>query len=80
MNNNTAISLGAVVMIHQIENHYSLFKNLFSDIGVNAKHFLPNVKVLVGNKLTHAVSILQIPETYPLEFAQHLGMNIPLKD
>lgn len=31
MNNNTTISLGAVVMIHQIEDRYGLFKNLFSD-------------------------------------------------
>ena len=80
MKKNTTISLGAVVMIHQIENHYGLFWNLFSDIGLNVKHFIPNVKVLVGNKLTHAVSILQIPETYPLEFAQQLGMSKPLKD
>jgi transposase len=80
MNNNTTISLGAVVMIHQIENRYGLFKNLFSDIGVNTKDFIPNVKVLIGNKLTHAVSILQIPQTYPLEFAQQLGMNKPPKD
>jgi len=78
MNKNTTISLGAVVMIHQIENRYGLFQNLFSDIGVNAKQFIPNVKVLVSNKLTHAVSILQIPEIYPQEFAQQLGMNKPL--
>ena len=67
-------------MIHQIENRYGLFQDLFSDIGVNANHFIPLVKVLVGNKLTHAVSILQIPETYPLEFARQLGMNEPLKE
>ena len=78
MNKNTTISLGAVVMIHQIENRYGLFQKLFSDICVNAKQFIPNVKVLVGNKLTHAVSILQIPEIYPQEFAQQLGMNKPL--
>ena len=77
---NTTISLGAVVMIHQIENRYGLFQHLFSDIGINAKDFIPNVKVLVGNKLTHSVSILQIPETYPREFAVQLGMKKPLKD
>ncbi|MEM4258129.1 MAG: transposase [Candidatus Thermoplasmatota archaeon] len=80
MNKNTTIPLGAVVMIHQIENRYGLFQHLFSDIGINAKDFIPNVKVLVGNKLTHSVSILQIPETYPQEFAQRLGMKEPLKD
>ena len=80
MQNNTTISLGAVVMIHQIENRYGLFKNLFSDVGVNTKNFIPNVKVLIGNKLTHSVSILQIPETYPTEFARQLGMNEPLKE
>jgi transposase len=77
---NTTISLGAVVMIHQIENRYGLFQNLFGDIGIKTKQFIPNVKVLVGNKLTHAVSIVQIPETYPLEFAQQLGMSEPVKD
>ncbi len=80
MTKNTTISLGAVVMIHQIENRYGLFKHLFSDIGVKAKEFIPNVKVLVGNKLTHSVSILQIPGTYPQEFALRLGMKEPLKD
>lgn len=77
---NTTISLGAVVMIHQIENRYGLFQHLFNDIGINAKQFIPNVKVLVGNKLTHSVSILQIPETYPQEFALQLGMKGPLKN
>ena len=80
MNNNTTISLGAVVMIHQIENRYGLFKNLFSDIGIKTKQFIPLVKLLVGNKLTHAVSIRQIPETYPLEFSRQLGMNEPLAE
>jgi transposase len=77
---NTTISLGAVVMIHQIENRYGLFQSLFGNIGIKTKQFIPNVKVLVGNKLTHAVSIVQIPETYPLEFARQLGMNKPLKN
>jgi hypothetical protein len=31
MNNNTSISLGVVVMMHQIWDHYGLFKNLFND-------------------------------------------------
>ena len=78
MNKNTTISLGSVVMIHQIENRYGLFQHLFNDIGIKTKHFIPLVKLLVGNKLTHAVSILQIPKTYPLEFARQLGMNEPL--
>ncbi len=80
MTNNTTISLGAIGMIHQIENRYGLFQNLFSNIGIKTREFIPNVKVLVANKLTHSVSILQIPETYPLEFALQLGMNEPLKD
>jgi len=80
MSKNSTISLGAVVIIHQIENRYGLFQHLFSNIGINAKQFIPNVKVLVGNKLTHSVSILQIPETYPQEFALQLGMKELLKD
>jgi transposase len=80
MSNNTTISLGAIVMIRQIENRYGLFDSLFNDTGIKTKQFIPNVKVLVGNKLTHAVSIVQIPQTYPLEFARQLGMNEPLKD
>jgi len=80
MQNNTTISLGAIVMIHQIENRYGLFKNLFSDIGIKTKQFIPLVKLLVGNKLTHAVSIRQIPETYPVEFSRQLGMNEPLAE
>jgi len=67
-------------MIHQIENRYGLFQGLFSDIGIKTKQFIPLVKLLVGNKLTHAVSIRQIPETYPLEFSRQLGMNEPLAE
>jgi len=48
MNNNTTISLDAIVMIHKIKNRYSLFKNLFSDIGVNAKDFIPISKFLLA--------------------------------
>ena len=67
-------------MIHQIENRYGLFQSLFSDTGIKTKQFIPLVKLLVGNKLTHAVSIRQIPETYPLEFSRQLGMNEPLAE
>lgn len=80
MQNNTTISLGAIVMIHQIENRYGLFQNLFGDIGIKTKQFIPLVKLLVGNKLTQAVSIHQIPETYPMEFSRQLGMNEPLAE
>jgi transposase len=80
MSNNTTISLGAIVMIHQIENHYGLFQSLFSDTGIKTKQFIPLVKLLVGNKLAHAVSIHQIPETYPIEFSRQLGMNDPLAE
>jgi len=80
MNNNTTISLGAVVMIHQIENRYGLFHDLFSDIGIKTKQFIPLVKFLVGNKLTHAVSIRQIRETYPEEFSRQLGMDDPVAE
>jgi transposase len=80
MSNNTTISLGAVVMIHQIENRYGLFQSLFSDTGIKTKQFIPLVKLLVGNKLTQAVSVHQIPETYPIEFSRQLGMNEPLAE
>lgn len=80
MNKNTTIPVGAIVMINQIENRYGLFKHLFNDVGLKAKEFIPNVKVLVGNKLTNSVSILQMPEKYSQEFAKRLGMKELMKD
>ena len=57
-------------MTRQIENHFGLYHHLF-----NGKDFIPFVKLLTANKLTHSVSVHQIQNTYPLEFMEHLGIT-----
>lgn len=75
MNQNITIPLGSIVMLKKIENHFGLFHRLFNDVKGKAKDFIPLVKLLACNKLTHSVSIHQINNTYPVEFMRKLGMK-----
>jgi len=67
-------------MTRQIENHFGLFHHLFNGIEGKAKDFIPLAKLLTANKLTHAVAIHQIQNTYPLEFMERLGVTDPLSE
>jgi len=78
--NNVTIPLGSIVMTRQIENHFGLFHYLFNGIEGKTKDFIPLTKLLTANKLTHAVAIHQIQNTYPLEFMERLGITEPLAE
>jgi len=75
MNTNKAFSLGGIVMIDKVEKTYGVFSNIFKEIGGNTKNFIPQVKLLVYNRLTHSVSEHQILNTYPAECMEKLGMK-----
>jgi transposase len=75
MKQNISIPLGGIVMLNKVEKHYGLFNHIFQGVEGKATSFIPLVKVLTCNKLSHAVSVLQINNTYPLEFMKQLGLD-----
>jgi transposase len=62
-------------MIEKVDKEFDLFSRLFRGISGEVKDFVPRVKLLVNNKLTHSVSIHQILKTYPEELSEQLGMK-----
>ncbi len=72
---NSSIPLGGIVLIDKVEKRFSVFSELFSDLGGKAKNFTGCVKLHVYNKLTHSVSTHQIPETCSDEVAHYLGLK-----
>ncbi|MDI6917297.1 MAG: transposase [Thermoplasmatales archaeon] len=75
MKHNKAFSLGGIVMIEKVEKTYGVFSSIFKGVEGNARDFIPQIKLLVYNKLTHSVSAHQIPNTYPSEAMEQLGMK-----
>ena len=59
----------------KINKAFGFFSEIFRDIGGNSKDFIPIVKLLMYNKLTHLVSIHQLLKTYPKEVLEQLGMR-----
>jgi len=53
-------------LIDKVENSFGVFSEIFGGRGL-PEDFVPRVKLLVYNKLTHSVAISQIPENYPAE-------------
>jgi hypothetical protein len=39
---------------------------------MNWKNFVPLLKLLVYDRLTHSVAVYQMPDVYPKEYIQHL--------
>ena len=62
-------------MLDRIKKDYGYFDFLFDKIGGKAKDFQKIVKSLIYNKLTDNVSINQIPNIYPDEAFQYLGLE-----
>lgn len=75
MTRNISIPLGSIVMQKKVEKHYGIFNSLFEGIKGKSTSFVPLIKVLTCNKLTHSVSVHQINNTYPLEFMQQLDLK-----
>ena len=60
MNQNVSIPAGGLLFILYVEKSFGLFSYLFKDIAPKARDFIPSVKLLCFNKLTHTVSIHRI--------------------
>lgn len=69
------LSLGGVSLIDKVEKDYGLISDVFGGIGGRARDFEGRVKLLLHNRLTHAVSVHQILETYPRELHELLGIK-----
>ncbi len=64
---NITTPLGGIASIDKVEKEYGLITELFSNIG-ESKDFVGRVKVHLNNRLTHSVSVLQIPNSIYLGF------------
>ncbi len=75
MKSNTTYPLGGIVMIEKTEKTFGVFSSIFNGFEDNPKDFIPQVKLLVCNKLIHSVSVHQILNAYPEELMNQLGMK-----
>ena len=71
---NITTPLGGIASIDKIEKEYGLITELFSNIG-ESKDFVGRVKVLLNNKLTYSVSVLQIPNLIDPEVLPYFGLD-----
>ena len=72
---NVTYSIGGVAIIEKAEKTYGVFSEIFRGIEGNTRDFIPKVKLLIYNKLTHSVSEHQILNTYSEELMEQLGMK-----
>jgi transposase len=75
LHENVTFPIGNIVMLDRIKKDYGYFDFLFGKIGGKAKDFQKIVKSLIYNKLTDNVSINQIPNIYPDEAFEYLGLK-----
>jgi len=69
------LPLGGITLIDKVEKDFGLISKVFSRISNKAKDLEARVKLLLYNRLTHAVSVHRILETYPEEVFQILGFR-----
>jgi len=70
---NVNFPIGSIVLIDKIDLHFDFFNSVFSNI-CKSKNFIGLVKVLTYNKLTHSVSINQILNMYPEDWAGKIAL------
>jgi transposase len=75
LNENVTFPIGNIVLLDRIKKDFGYFDFLFGKIGGKAKDFQKIVKSLIYNKLTDNVSINQIPNIYPNEAFEYLGLK-----
>ncbi len=75
MKHNTTIPLGGISIIDKVEKDFGLVSGIFRGVNKKAKDFQGRVKLLLYNRLTFAVSVHQILETYPEESFELLGIK-----
>ena len=71
---NITTPLGGIASIDKVEKEYGLITELFSNIG-ESKDFIGRVKVHLNNRLTHSVSVLQIPNMVNPEVLSYFGLE-----
>ncbi len=75
MRKNVTFPIGSIVMLDRIKKDYGYFDFVLGKIAGKAKDFQEIVKSLIYNKLTDNVSINQIPNIYPEEAFEYLGLE-----
>ncbi len=75
MHENVTFPIGNIVMLDRIKKDYGYFDFILDKIAGKAKDFQEIVKSLIYNKLTDNVSINQIPNIYPDEAFEYLGLK-----
>ena len=72
--NSITTPLGGIASIDKVEKEYGLITELFSNIG-ESKDFIGRVKVHLNNRLTHSVSVLQIPNMVDPDVLPYFGLE-----
>ena len=67
--------LGGIALLDFVEKRFGLLSGIFGGVGGRAKDFPGRVKLLLYNRLTEAVSVHRIPEAYPGEVYEPLGLK-----
>ncbi len=67
--------LGGIALLDKVEKDFGLITGIFRGVNKKAKDFEGRVKLLLYNRLTHAVSVRQILETYSEESFELLGIK-----
>jgi len=75
LHENVTFPIGNIVMLDRIKKDYGYFDFVLDKIAGKAKDFQEIVKSLIYNKLTDNVSINQIPNIYPEEAFEYLGLD-----
>ncbi len=75
MHENVTFPIGNIVMLDRIKKDCGYFDFILDKVGGKAKNFQKIMKSLIYNKLTDNVSINQIPNIYPEEAFQYLGLD-----
>ena len=75
MSENVTFPVGNMSLFGKVDKHYDFSNKLFGKIGGKAKDFVKYVKVLICNKLSHSVSVHQIPNVYPREAFELMGLT-----
>jgi transposase len=75
MHKNVTFPIGNIVMLDRIKKDYGYFDFVFDEIAGKARDFQEIVKSLIYNKLTDNISINQIPNIYPEEVFEYMGLE-----
>ena len=75
MKNNTAFSIGNLLLINKVDAEYNYFDALLNGIGGKAKDLVPCTKLFMYNRLHECFSINQIIPGYSPELFEKLEFS-----